>query len=255
MDNVKEYLASEAASTARPLTEALQKRRPSTAALQPVDPHFRVHVPIDYHPDSLGEPNGTIARDKGRAALDALWHVHTKLNETAVTVQNRAALAQQVEPIALKAMRQMREEIAGLNRQHDHAATTLKGALGSGVGMLQQELRGILRSMKSSAERLNFCRELIAAGDIENLKAVAAVGPALSGLDAESHAWVRDETERLVNPQAYAERAECLRAKAKCEAALEDFDRNMAGNLQRWRHSDDQKIASLVAALTPKKDE
>lgn len=249
---IKEYLEAQKEETARPLTDIMSKRKPDMQHLRPKDPLFRVHVPPDYHADALGDDNGTIARAKGRNALDALWNVHTKLNETALAVQDRAKLASQVEPIALKAMRQMREEIAGLNRQHDHAVNELRTALGNGVGMLQAEVRSIMRDMKSAGDRLAFCRELIANKDIDNLKAIAAVSPALSGLDPETYAWVKDETERLLNPKAHAEREECIRARAKCEAALEDFDRNMAGNLARWRSSDDQRIANLVSSLTPK---
>lgn len=109
----QDYLKHAASEAERPLTNAMQRRKPNFEHVAAKDPAFRVHVPIDYHPDALGDDNGTIAQTKGRRALEALWDVHTKLNETAVVVQDRAKLASQVEPIALRAMKSMREEIAG----------------------------------------------------------------------------------------------------------------------------------------------
>lgn len=249
-----EFQKSEAANPTRHLTSAMQRRKTNFEHVAPKDVHFRAHVPVDYHPDALGDDNGTIAQAKGRQALDALWSVHTKLNETALTVQDRAKLASQVEPIVLKAIRVMKEEVAGLDRQHAHAVKELSASLGNGVGMLQAELRSICRG-KPEAERVSFVREILASGDIEAIKALAAVSPVLSGLDGETYAWFKEEAERLVNPKAFDERAASAAARARCQRALDDFDMNMAGNIARWRSSDDQKIANLVSSLKPKEGE
>lgn len=253
-DNVyADYQKSEARATEKPLTAALSKRRPNFENVRPKDESFRLTVPLDYHPEALGEDDGTIGQAKGKAALQSLWDIHTKLNETAVTIANKAALANQVEPLALKAIKAIRNEIDGLDRQHAHALAGIKAALGSGVGALQAEIRTVLRSMPES-ERLAFCRELIASGDAESLKAIAAVSPVLTGLKLDEHSYVREEAERLIAPNFVAERDATARARALCQRALDDFDDNMGGNIRRWRSSDDAKIANLVNSLTPKKE-
>lgn len=249
----QDYLKHAAGEAERPLTAAMRHRKPNYEHVAAKDPAFRVHVPIDYHPDALGDDNGTIAQAKGRRALDALWQVHTKLNETAVMVHDRAKLASQVEPIALRAMKSMKEEIAGLDRQHNHATNEIKAALGSGVGTLQAEIRAVVRAMPEG-ERLGFCRALLANGAVDELKAIVAVPAMLSGLRDDDFAWVRGEAEKLVAPKHVAERDNALAARDRCQRALDDFDMNMSSNIRRWRSSDDQKIANLVSSLTPKKD-
>lgn len=248
-----DYQKSAATDTAKPLTAALSRRKTNFEHVAPKDPHFRVHVPIDFSPDALGDDDGTIGQAKGRAALQQLWDVHTKLNATALTVQNKADLAKQTEPIVLKAIKSMKEEIAGLDRQNAHAIKELATSLGNGIGMLQAELRSICRD-KPQGERVAFVREVLASGDLDAIKALAAVSPVLSGLDAETYNWFREQAERLINPKAFAERAASAAARDRCARALDDFDMNMAGNIRRWRDSDHQKIADLVSSLTPKKE-
>ncbi|MEZ5897949.1 MAG: hypothetical protein R3D51_00500 [Hyphomicrobiaceae bacterium] len=252
-DTTREYLEATKSETARPLTAALQKRRVDFSELQPKDPKFRAHIPPDHHPDVLNKDDGLVATAKGHHALEVLWNIHEKLIQTALQVQDRAKLATQVEGHVLKAIKNMREEIAGLDRQHEHHTKEIASSLGTGVGQLQAEVRSICRD-KPEGERLAFVRALLAAGDIDSLKAIAAVSPVLSGLDAESYAYVREEAERLVNPRAFAERAAAAVARERCARALADFDSTMAGNIARWRSGDDQKIADLMTSLEPKKD-
>lgn len=248
-----DYQKSEASATEKPLTAAMQRRRANFDNVQPRDPHFRAHVPVDFHPDTLDMNNGLVATAKGHHALDALWQVHTKLIQTALAVQNKAELAKQVEPAVLRAIKSMKEEVAGLDRQHAHHAKELASSLGTGVGMLQAELRSICRDLPE-AERISFARSLLASGDVESVKALAAVSPVLSGLDSETYAWFRGEAERLVNPKAYAERDAAAVARDRCQRALSDFDETMSKNIARWRSGDDQRIADLMSSLSPKKE-
>ena len=129
----------------------------------------------------------------------------------------------------------------------------IKAALGSGVGTLQAEIRAVLREMPEG-ERLGFCRQLLANGSVDELKAIVAVPPMLSGLRDQDFAWVRGEAEKLIAPKHVAERDNAIAARDRCQRALEDFDRNMSGNIRRWRSSDDAKIANLVSSLAPNKE-
>lgn len=236
-----------------PLTKAMQARRP-TGPQPAADPHFNPVVPPDHHPDALGTADTDTATYKtAHRGLANLWDVHTKLNETAITVKDRAKLASQVEPITLRAIKGMKEDIAALDRQIAHAETELAKELGVGVGAIAAETRAVVRTMPKD-ERFAFCRDLIAAGDVASLKAIASVSPFLSGLDAEAYGYVRAETERMVAPKFVAERDTGYRAKARMQRALEYFDTAMAGNIKRWRSSDDQRISDLLTALKPKEN-
>lgn len=236
-----------------PLTRAMQTRRP-TGPTPGADPHFNPIVPVDHHPDALGTADDSLATYKtARRALANLWDVHTKLNETAINVKDKANLARQVEPITLRAIKAMKEDVAALDKQLAHFNTEIDKELGVGVGAIAAETRAVLRAMPK-AERLAFCRDLIASGDVASLKAIASVSPFLSGLDADAYRYVRSETENMVAPRYVAERTLGLAAKARMQRALEYFDETMAGNIRRWRSTDDQKLADLVAALKPKEN-
>lgn len=253
-DNVKEYLASEASSTARPLTEALQRRRPATGNLQPADPGFVDRVPPDHHPDALGPEVKCNTYGTAYRALTELHNVHTQLIDTAKSVTNKAELAKTVEPIAIRAIKAMQSSIEALDRQIAHADAEIVKSLGSGIGALAQETRTVVRSVPDR-ERMAFVRGLVATGDREALKAIAAVNPMLSGLTPEIYDYVRSETERLTAPAYVQERDIGRAARQRMARALEHFDSTMAANVRRWRGSDDQKLANLVAKLQPKKDE
>lgn len=253
--NVKDYLASEAQNPARPLTEALQKRRPSVGNLQPVDPGFVDRVPPDHHPDALGPPLEKVnTYQTAYRGLNELHNVHVQLIDTAKTVQNKAELAKTVEPIAVRAIKAMQSSIEALDRQIEHAETEITKSLGSGIGALAQETRTVVRSVPEK-ERMAFVRGLVATGDLEALKAIASVNPMLSGLDEVAYGFVRSETERLTAPAYVQERDVGRAARTRMSRALEHFDSTMSSNIRRWRGSDDQKLANLVAKLTPKKDE
>lgn len=234
-----------------PLTKALQARRPNGP--QPAaDPHFNPVAPPDHHPDVPGEHGTDLNTYKtAHRGLDKLWQVHTKLNETAISVRDKANLAKQVEPIAARAVRDMREDMAALDRQIRYAEDEIAKELGAGVGAIASETRAVVRAMPES-ERLAFCREPVAARDVASLKAIAAVSPFLSGLSAEAYGYVRAEAERLVAPEFVDERDVGTKARARMQRALEYFDETMAGNIKRWRSTDDQRIADMVAALKPR---
>lgn len=234
-----------------PLTKALQARRP-TGAAPAKDPHFNPVVPIDHHPDALGDADTSLATYKtAHRGLANLWDVHTKLNETAMTVTDKAALAKQIEPITLRAIKGMKEDIAALDRQIAHADTELSKELGVGVGAIAAETRAVLRAMPKE-DRIAFCRDLVAANDVASLKAIASVSPFLSGLDGDAYRYVRSETERMVAPKFVDERDTGIKARTRMQRALSYFDEQMAGNIKRWRSTDDQKLADLVSALKPK---
>lgn len=233
-----------------PLTKALQSRRP-TGAAPSKDPHFNPVVPIDHSPDALGDDDHTVTYKTAWRGLSNLWDVHTKLNETAMTVADKAALAKQIEPITLRAINGMKDDIRALTGQIAHYEAELAKELGSGVGAIAAETRAVLRAMPQG-ERLAFCRDLISAGDVASLKAIASVSPFLSGLDAETYGYVRGETERMVAPKFVAERDTGMKARTRMQRALAYFDETMAGNIRRWRSSDDQRLADMVAALKPK---
>lgn len=233
-----------------PLTDAMRKRRPATEHVRPADPLFRNNIPADFHPHALGKDDGTVAYSKGHQALEALWNVHAKLIDTAIKVTNRAELAKQVEGVVLKTIKSARTELDGLDRQIAHAESEIATSIGSGVGQLAQEVRSIVRSAKPG-ERGSIVRGLIASGDLDSLKALAAVPPLLSGLDDETYRFVRDETQRLANPKAYAERESGTKARARLDRAITDFDEAMAGNIRRWRQTDDQIMADMLKALAP----
>ncbi len=236
-----------------PLTKALQARRPS-GPTGPADPHFNPVVPVDHHPDALGDADPNLATYKtAHRALANLWDIHVKLNETAVTVKDKAALAKQVEPITLRAIKGMKEDLAAMDRQIVHAETEIAKELGVGVGAIAAETRAVVRTMPKD-ERLAFCRDLIAAGDVASLKAIASVSPFLSGLDGDAYRYVRSETERMVAPRFVDERDTGIKARTRMQRALAYFDETMAGNIRRWRSSDDQKLADMVAALKPKEN-
>lgn len=252
--NVADYLASEAKSTARPLTEALQKRKPATAHLQPVDPGFVDRVPPDHHPDALGPEIKCNTYGTAYRALTELHNVHTQLIDTARSVANKAELAKTVEPIAIRAIKAMQSSIEALDRQIEHAETEITKSLGSGIGQIAQEVRTVVRSVPER-ERMAFVRGLVASRDVEALKAIAAVNPMLSGLDETAYGFVRSECERLTAPAYVQERDVGRAARQRMARALEHFDSTMANNVRRWRSSDDQKLANLVKNLQPKKDD
>lgn len=247
-DTVQEYLKAQKHETARPLTDAMAKRKPNTAALNPRDPGFVDHVPPDHSPHALGPELKLNTYATAFRGLEELWNVHTQLIDTAKTVQNKAELARTVEPIALKAMRNMRSAIEALDRQIVHAEGEVAKSLGSGIGQIAQEVRAVVRSVPER-ERFTFVRQLVNSGDVEALKAIAAVNPMLSGLDAEMFAYVKGEAERLTAPEQVAERDMGYAARKRMTRALEYFDETMAGNVRRWRGTDDQKLADLVKKL------
>lgn len=234
-----------------PLTRAMQSRRAS-GPTPGADPLFNPIVPVDHHPDALGEADPNLATFKtARHGLTKLWDVHTKLNETALTVKDKASLAKQIEPIALRAINGMKEDLAALDRQIAHFDNEIAKELGVGTGAIAAETRAVLRSTPKD-ERLAFCRQLIAAGDVASLKAIASVSPFLSGLGADEYSYVRSETERLVCPRHVDERDVGVKAKARMQRALSYFDEQMAGNIRRWRSTDDQRIADMLTALNKK---
>lgn len=250
--NISEYLKSDKASEPRPLSEAMARRRPNFKDAAPKDPHFRPHVPIDYHADSLTQTD-TIAYAKGHKALSALWAVHTQILESVPAIKDRALLAKQIEPTVLKTIKAAREEVAGLDRQIEHANTEIAKALGQGVGAIASETRAVVRSLPEK-ERFAFVRELVAARDIESLKAIAAVSPFLSGISKDVYDFARSETERMVAANYVTERDTGMAARDKLDRAVNDFDETMANNIKRWRASDEQKVATLLEKLTPKKE-
>lgn len=249
--NVSEYLQSDKTAEPHHLTETMAKRRPNYKDVRPKDPSFRTKVPVDFHPDMLGNPDDTIAFNKGHAALGALYEKHTKIVETALAVTDRAMLAKQIEPVVLKALNAAKEEHAGLGRQIAHAEAEIAKLLGPGIGAIAQETRAVVRSLPEK-ERFNFVRELVAANDIESLKAIAAVSPFLSGINREVYDFARSEAEKLVAPKYVAERDTGRRAQDRLGRAIEDFDTTMAGNIKRWRASDEQKVANLLTSLGDK---
>lgn len=252
--NVSEYLASEAKTTARPLTEAMQRRKPNAVHLQPVDPGFVDRVPPDHHPDALGPEIKCNTYGTAYRALSELHGVHSQLIDTAKTVANKAELAKTVEPIAIRAIKAMQSSMEALDRQVAHAEQEITKSLGSGIGALAQETRTVVRSVPEK-ERMAFVRGLVATGDLEALKAIAAVNPMLSGLDATMYEYVRSETERLTAPAYVQERDVGRAARQRMKRALEHFDSTMANNVRRWRGSDDQKLADLVKKLQPKQED
>lgn len=248
MTNVQEFLEAQKLETARPLTEALSKRRPNVEALNPRDPHFVDRIPADHSPHALGEEIKCNTYATAFRGLEQLWNVHEKLIDTAKVVQNKAELAKTVEPIALKAMREMKSAIEAIDRQIAHAEAEVTKSLGTGLGQLAQEIRSVVRSVPEK-ERMTFVRNLVSSGDVEALKAIAAVNPVLSGLDQVAYDFVRSECERLTAPAYVQERDVGRVARQRMARALEHFDETMAGNVRRWRGTDDQKLADLVKKL------
>lgn len=234
------------------LDDRLKNRpRPSAESMMPADPHLKTVIPLDHMPAMLGDDNGTVAWRKAFDALNEFQNVHQKLIDTALQVRDRAALAKQVEPIVLKTMKTLKREMDGLTAQITHHEGEIAAALGAGVGQIPQEIRAHVKALKES-ERFEFVRSLIAAGDVDSLKALTAVAPFLSGLNADVYGMAREAAERLAAPKAVSERDTGHKALARMQRAYEYFDETMAGNLTRWRASDEQKISDLVKSLTKK---
>lgn len=251
VDAVREYLDSPK-DAGTPLTDSISRKPKNMNAS--TDPGFNPNIPVDVMPGILGDDNGTIAWRKGHDALAAMYEVHQKIIQSALTVSAKNELAKIVEPAALKAMKAMRDQLDGLDSQIRYAESEIKTALGSGTGQIPAEMRGVLRSLPEQ-ERLPFCRALLASGDVESLKAIVSVSRHLSGLDAEAYQYLKEETERLVAPDRVAERETGHSVRARMARALEHFDETMSGNIRRWRASDDQKLADLTAALNPRKND
>lgn len=227
--------------------------RPSAESIQPADPHFRKNIPLDVMPGMLGDDNGTVAWRKAFDALTQFQDVHQKLIDAALKVRNKAELVKHVEPLALKAMKTLNREIEGLTAQLKHHDTEIAASLGQGVGQIPQEIRAHVKSLPEN-KRAEFVRGLMAAEDVDSLKAIAAVAPFLSGLNAEVFDMAREAAERLANPKSVAERTTGTAALARMQRAYSDFDETFAAAIQRWRASDDSVMENLVKSLTAKKE-
>lgn len=248
-DAVRDYIQSEAARTqGTPLTDTIKRQPKNFRAAQPADPDFVKEVPLDHRPEALGEDDGTIAWRKGFDALEALYGVHEKIVGYAITINDKAALAKAVEPAVTRALAAMNRELEGLDSQLNYWESEIKTALGSGVSPLAAETRAILRELPES-ERLGFCRNLLANGETEALKAVASVPAYMSGLTSEAHSWVKEEAELRVAYKSVMERRVGFAARTRMQRARDYFQQTMTGNLKRWHNSDDQKIANLTKVL------
>lgn len=247
----REYLEATKTEGPSKLSEAMAKRRVDFSKMQPVDPLFKTSIPADHHPDVLDMADGLISTAKGHSALTGLHNIHTEIIETAKHVSDRSKLAEKVEPAVNKAVKRMDDEVRGIAAQWVHFDNEVRSAIGTGASPLAAELRSIMRGLPEG-ERQAFARDVLASGRTEDIKALAAVSPVMLGLSAEHYSWFRDEAERLVAPQKYAERAAAKIAGDRCQRALDYFRQTMLANLTRWRTGDDAKIAELVNRLTPK---
>lgn len=251
-DAVKDYLKSNAEGQPLNLTAAMAKRKPNFDNVRPSDPHFVASIPPDHHEEALVD-DGTEAVAYGRNALRELYEVHEKIINTALNVQNKAELAKQIEGTVAKTIEKMRAKLANLDTRIKDAGEAITKEVGMGMSPLSQEIRQHVKSLPEN-ERFSFAREAVARYDATTIKALIAVPPYLSGLDADAYALVREMGEELIDSKSFKQRAGARAARAKVERALEHFETTMNGNLSRWKNGDDARIRDLMSSLTPKKE-
>jgi hypothetical protein len=119
---MQEYLTEMAKGQESQLTEAMSRRpRADTHRHQRAqDTAFQRSVPVDFHPHALGESDGTQAHEKGSTVLESLFDVHQKMLDAAVSIQNKAALADRIEPEVARVARKAKEGIDVLERHIAH---------------------------------------------------------------------------------------------------------------------------------------
>jgi hypothetical protein len=250
-DNIQEYLKSDKTNEPRPLSEAMARRRPNMAAARPADPGFENRIPLDHHFDNIAEDD-TQASKKGRGALKELWDVHEALLGAATTIQNKAQLAKEAQPLVEKAIRVGKQNLDMLQRHVEHQEAELKKAYGSGLNPLASEIRAHVKALPER-QRAAFVREAITSGDIESIKALFAPRvPFLAGLDRETFAELSLLADEALAPAIVAERRIAGAAWTRASKALDHFEATMTRNLKVWRDGDDQRIKNLVDSLTPK---
>lgn len=238
------------------LTEAMSKRPRSQTHkhARASDAEFQHRVPVDFHPASLGDDDNTQAHQKATAALEALWDVHSKMLEAAVTIQNKAALADRLEPEVGRTARRMKEGIDTLERHAAHHDAEIKKEIGTGLGGLASEIRAYVRSLKPT-ERTKFLQQAITSGDREGVKAIIATPAYLAGIDTnEVYFELVNLGQQMLSPNSYAERAKAQSASVRAQRALENFETTMKRNINVWRSGDDARLQAFMASIAPKKD-
>lgn len=251
--NIADYLAADKSNEPRHLTEQLSKRKPDMRHARPKDAGFVSRIPVDHHYDNIQEDD-TQASKKGRGALKELYDVHEALLGAASTIQNKAELAKQAEPLVAKAIRTGKQNLDVLTRYIEHQDQELKKVYGSGLNPLATEIRAHVKALPER-QRAAFIREAITGGDAEVIRALFAPKvPFLAGLDRDTFAELSILADEAIAPTIVAERKIAGQAWTRASKALEHFESTMTRNLKMWRDGDDQKIKNLVESLTPKKD-
>ncbi len=248
----KEYLAEMAKGQETPLTDAMRQRRPKTEHMRAIDSAFQRHVPADFHPHSLGESDGTQAFDKGTNVLTELFDVHQKMLDAAVSIQNKAALADRIEPEVTRVARKAKEGIDTLERHIAHHDAEIKKELSSGMGPLHQEIRQYVRGLEP-AERRAFLTKTIQGGEKTVVQAIFAVPSFLAGLELDdTYFALREIGEEILAPKSVKEKKTAINALNRAQRSLENFETTMRRNLGVWRSGDAARLEQFMASITPK---
>lgn len=253
---MQEYLTEMAKGQENHLTAAMSKRpRAETHRhAKAEDAAFQRHVPVDFSPLSLGEPDNTQAFDKGTNVLTELYDVHQKMLDAAVVIQNKAALADRIEPEIARVIKRGKEGIDTLERHIAHHDNEIKKELSSGMGPLHQEIRQYVRGLNES-ERRAFLTKTIQGGEKAVVQAIFAVPSFLAGLELDdTYFALREMGEEVLAPKSVKEKKTAINALNRAQRALENFETTMKRNINVWRSGDDARLQAFMASIAPKQE-
>lgn len=253
---MQEYLTEMAKGQENHLTTALSKRPRSETHkhAKAEDAAFQRHVPVDFSPLSLGESDGTQAFDKGTTVLEGLYDVHQKMLDAAVSIQNKAALADRIEPEISRVIKRGKEGIDVLERHIQFHDNEIKKELSSGMGPLHQEIRQYVRSLEP-AERRAFLTKTIQGGEKAVVQAIFAVPSFLAGLELDdTYFALREMGEEVLAPKSVKEKKTAINALNRAQRSLENFETTMRRNLGVWRSGDAARLETFMASIAPKKE-
>lgn len=240
----------------QPIDAALQNRpkNPHFENVRAKDPTLHRQLSPGFHPDALAEADtSSVALAKGRAALAACWTVHERIVTTAIQVDNKAKLATAVEPEIARAVKYLKEEIAGLDRQWAHHDAEVKREVGNGTFPLAAEIRAHCKALPP-AESQRFLHEQVKAGNRDAVKAIIAAPSWLSGLEEDEVYFESvNMAHELLAPNHAIERRNAAKAAETARKLLDEFGGAWSRSLRYWKSSDDQKVSDLLKTL--KKDD
>ena len=251
---MQEYLTEMAKGQEHHLTEALSKRPRSETHkhAKAEDAAFQRHVPVDFSPLSLGESDNTQAFEKGTNVLTELYDVHQKMLDAAVAIQNKAALADRIEPEVARVTKRAKEGIDVLERHISFHDAEIKKELSSGMGPLHQEIRQYVRSLEP-AERRAFLTKTIQGGEKTVVQAIFAVPSFLAGLELDdTYFALREMGEEVLAPKSVKEKKTAINALNRAQRSLENFETTMRRNLGVWRSGDAARLEAFMASIAPK---